>query len=253
MGIYNNFAYIYDALMQDVNYHKWVDYIELLFRHYRVRPRQIVDLACGTGNITIILKERGYDVIGIDRSEDMLFVAREKARSRGMDIPFIFQDMRYISLHHPVDAMTCICDGINYIPSEEELDLVFKGVYRYLKPGGIFVFDISSYYKLSSILGNNTFVRTNEDISYIWQNYFDKRSQLCEMELSFFVKEGEYYRRFDEIHWQRAYRTEEIVKHLEKNGFEDVGVYQPFTLKPPKKKAERIFFAAKKGENCSRS
>lgn len=246
MDIYNGFAYVYDALMQDVDYPKWVDYIELLFKRYGVKPRQIVDLACGTGNVTILLKERGYEVIGIDQSEDMLFVAREKARKRGMNIPFIFQDMRHISLHHAVDAMTCICDGINYISSEEELDLVFEGVYRYLNPNGIFVFDISSYYKLSSIIANNTFVRTEEDVAYIWENYFDRRSRVCEMELSFFVKEGEYYKRFDEIHYQRAYHAEEIVKHLEKNGFEDIGVYQPFTLKPPSKKAERIFFAARK-------
>ncbi|MFO7294392.1 MAG: class I SAM-dependent methyltransferase [Caldicoprobacter sp.] len=252
MGIYNGFAYIYDTLMQDVNYPKWVDYIELLFRHYGVKPRQIVDLACGTGNITILLRERGYDVIGIDQSEDMLFVAREKARNRGMNITFIFQDIRHISLHHPVDAMTCICDGINYISAEEELDLVFEGVYRYLNPGGIFVFDISSYYKLSSIVGNNVFVKTDEDISYIWQNYFDKQSRICEMELSFFVKEGEHYKRFDEVHYQRAYHAEEIVGHLENNGFEDIGVYQPFTLKPPKKKAERIFFAARKKGSCTK-
>lgn len=252
MGIYNGFAYIYDTLMQDVNYPKWVDYIELLFRHYGVKPRQIVDLACGTGNITILLRERGYDVIGIDQSEDMLFVAREKARNRGMNITFIFQDIRHISLHHPVDAMTCICDGINYISAEEELDLVFEGVYRYLNPGGIFVFDISSYYKLSSVVGNNVFVKTDEDISYIWQNYFDKQSRICEMELSFFVKEGEHYKRFDEVHYQRAYHAEEIVGHLENNGFEDIGVYQPFTLKPPKKKAERIFFAARKKGSCTK-
>ncbi|NLO83378.1 MAG: class I SAM-dependent methyltransferase [Clostridiales bacterium] len=246
MEIYNNFAYIYDALMEDVDYPGWVDYIERILKRYGVKPARIVDLACGTGNITILLKERGYHVIGVDQSEDMLSVAKEKAAKKGMDIPFIYQDMRFLELHGPVDAITCICDGINYILSFRDLNMVFRGVYRYLNPNGVFIFDISSYYKLSSILGNNIMVETDERISYIWLNYFDRRTSICEMSLSFFIKEGNYYRRFDEIHYQRAYRMEEIVQRLKKNGFKDIGVYQPFTFETPKKKAERIFFAARK-------
>jgi 2-polyprenyl-3-methyl-5-hydroxy-6-metoxy-1,4-benzoquinol methylase len=246
MRIYNQFAYVYDVLMKDVNYLKWVDYIERIFKHFAVKPRQVIDLACGTGNIAIPLKARGYDVMGIDQSEDMLCVAREKALKKGMNILFVCQDMRRVSLHHPVDAMTCMCDGINYILAEKELDLVFEGVHRYLNPGGIFIFDISSHYKLSSILGNNTFVETDQEISFIWRNCFDKRTNICEMELSFFVKEGEYYKRFDEFHYQRAYEIDEIVDGLIRNGFKSIEVYQPFTLKPPKKRCERIFFAAQK-------
>lgn len=105
--------------------------------------------------------------------------------------------------------------------------MVFQSVCRYLKPDGIFIFDISSYYKLSSILGNNTIVRTDEDISYIWLNYFDRRSNICEMYLSFFTKEGEYYRRFDETHYQRAYKAEEIIRRLKHNGFKNIEAYQP--------------------------
>jgi ubiquinone/menaquinone biosynthesis C-methylase UbiE len=232
--------------MEDVNYPGWVDYIERIFKKHGVKPVQIVDLACGTGNITLLLKERGYDVIGIDQSEDMLSVAKEKAVKNGMDIPFIYQDMRHLELHGPVDAITCICDGINYILSLRDLDMVFQSVCRYLKPDGIFIFDISSYYKLSSILGNNTIVRTDEDISYIWLNYFDRRSNICEMYLSFFTKEGEYYRRFDETHYQRAYKAEEIIRRLKHNGFKNIEAYQPFTFKPPKKSSQRIFFAARK-------
>jgi ubiquinone/menaquinone biosynthesis C-methylase UbiE len=246
MGIYNNFAYVYDTLMGDTNYPRWVDYIERIFKHYGVKPRQIVDLACGTGNITIPLKTREYDIIGIDQSEDMLFVAREKARKLGLAIPFIYQDMRNIALHHPVDAITCMCDGVNYILSGGELDLVFEGVYNYLNHKGVFIFDISSHYKLSSILSNNTIGETGQDISFIWQNNFDKQVDICEMKLSFFVKEGEYYKRFDEIHYQRAYKVEEIIRRLQKSGFQKINAYHPFTFKPPKKPAHRIFFAAQK-------
>ncbi len=246
MEIYNHFAYIYDVLMDDVDYSGWVDYIERILKIYGVKPARIVDLACGTGNITIMLKARGYDVIGIDQSEDMLSVAKEKAEKSFMDIPFICQDMRFLELHGPVDAITCICDGINYILSLRDLDMLFQSVRRYLNPNGIFIFDISSYYKLSSILGDNIMVETDEEISYIWINNFDRRTGICEMNLSFFVKDGEHYRRFDETHYQRAYKVDEIVHRLKHNGFKSIEVYQPFMLKPPKKRAERIFFAARK-------
>lgn len=246
MGIYTNFAYVYDRLMAGMDYPEWVKYIEAIFQRYDTSPKAVVDLACGTGGITIPMARKGYEVIGIDRSEDMLYVAREKSRKLGLQIPFVCQDIRQLTLHRPVDAVTCMCDGFNYILSEEELSKAFQNIFDYLKPGGLFIFDISSYFKLSSILGNHTMADTGRDISFIWQNSFDKTEAICQMELTFFVRKGELYQRFDEVHYQKAYQRERILELLVQCGYDRVESYHPFTFEPPKKRAQRIFFAARK-------
>ncbi len=244
--MYENFAYVYDRMMEDVDYVEWADYIEKLFCHYNVKPRDIADLACGTGNMTILMAERGYNVIGIDQSHDMLSVAQEKARKKGLSIPFVCQDMRDIELHRCVDAVTIMCDGINYIVEDDDLDLVFSGIFAMLKPGGLLLFDISTYYKLSSILGNNIMVDDDPDISLIWQNYFDEENSICTMDLTFFVREGSHYRRFDETHVQKAYKSQEIIKMLRQKGFENVNCYKHSTFETPNNRDQRILFGAQK-------
>lgn len=245
--MYGEFAYIYDKMMmEDVDYIRWADYIEDIFCHYDIMPKNIADLACGTGNMTIILFQRGYNVIGIDRSEDMLSVAQEKAREQGLKIPFICQDLRQVSLHKKVDAVLIVCDGINYILDDSDLDKVFSGIYSILKPNGVLLFDISSHYKLSSILGNSTMIDNDPDISLIWQNDFDDQLDICTMELTFFVREGSLYRRFDEIHVQKAHRICDIAERLEQNKFIDINCYEHMGFNRPKDDSERILFASRK-------
>ena len=246
--MYENFAYIYDKMMGDVNYMKWTDYVEKLFSHYDITPNDIADLACGTGNITTILAERGYNMIGIDCSQDMLLVAQEKARKKGLRIPFVCQDMREIALHKSIDAVLIMCDGINYIVDDEDLDRVFSRVYNILKPGGVLLFDISSYYKLSSILGNNIMIDDDQDISLMWQNSFDEQDKICTMELTFFVREGSLYRRFDETHIQKAHHAKDIIEKLKQNRFEKINGYHHLTFDAPKKWSQRILFGAQKVE-----
>ena len=243
-GMYQGFAGIYDALMKNVDYAKWADQIEALFRKYGKRPKTVVDLACGTGGITNILASRGYAVTGVDRSWDMLRIAKEKAGKNGLRIPYVCQDMTGLELHRPVDAMVCTCDGFNYILDRTDLKRTLQRITRYLNPGGILIFDISSYYKLSSILGNHTMADTDEDISLIWLNQFDKDTQILEMHLTFFIREGSLYRRLEETHLQRAYREEEITALLEECGFCGTEVFSPFLLSPPGKRSQRIVFAA---------
>ncbi|HZJ58574.1 MAG TPA: class I SAM-dependent methyltransferase [Clostridia bacterium] len=244
--MYGDFAYIYDKMMYDVDYIKWADYIEDLFRHYGIRPVDIADLACGTGNITAILAERGYSVMGIDSSEDMLAVAHEKAYGKGLRIPFICQDLRRISLHQRVDAALIICDGINYILEDSDLDEVFSGIYSILKPHGVLLFDISSRYKLSSILGNNIMVDDDPDISLIWQNDYDEEEGICTMDLTFFVRKGSLYRRFDETHIQKAHRACDIVGKLKQNNFVDIKCYGHMGFTEPDKDSQRLMFASRK-------
>lgn len=243
---YGGFAYIYDQLMRNFNYGKWKNYIEEIFRLYQVFPRNIVDLACGTGTMSVLLAQHGYEVIGIDSSEDMLFVAKEKARRKGLQIPFICQDMRELELHHPVDAILVMCDGFNYITDKSGLDRALSRIYNALRSGGLLIFDISSYYKLASILGNHLMADNSQDISLIWQNHFDSQDSICRMELTFFVNDNGMYRRFDEIHYQKAYRVQEIIEALDKNEYIDIRCFHPFTFKPPKKRGHRIVFAAMK-------
>ena len=244
--MYEDFAYVYDKMMGDVDYIKWADFIEKLFLHYDIRPNDIVDLACGTGNLTTIMADRGYNVIGIDRSQDMLLVAHEKARSRGLKIPYICQDMRDIELHREVDAVLIMCDGINYILDDRDLDKIFSNIYNILRPNGLLLFDISSYYKLSSILDDNIIVDDDGDIFLIWQNSFDKQDNICTMELTFFIKEDSFYRRFDEIHVQKAHQVQDIIEQLEKRNFANINCYQHLTFDVPKEQSQRIVFAAQK-------
>lgn len=245
-AMYEDFAFVYDRMMGDVDYLAWANYIENLFSNYNIKPRDIVDLACGTGNITTLMAERGYRMMGIDNSQDMLLVAQEKARKKGLKIPFVCQDMREVELLKEVDAVLINCDGINYITDEADLDTVFSGIYRILKPGGVFLFDISSYYKLSSILGNNIMVDDDQDISLIWQNSFDDQENICIMDLSFFIREGSVYRRFDETHIQKAHKEQDIIEKLKQNGFENINCFHHLTFDSPKELDERILFGAQR-------
>ncbi|HZJ82557.1 MAG TPA: class I SAM-dependent methyltransferase [Clostridia bacterium] len=244
--MYESFAYIYDEMMLEVNYQAWVAYIENIFCQYAIDPKVLADLACGTGNITIPMAERGYNIIGVDRSEDMLLVAQEKARKQGLKIPFVCQDIRDIDLHKSVDAVLVMCDGINYILEDRDLDRVFSGIYNILKPGGILIFDISSYYKLSTVLGNNTIADNDQDISLIWQNHYDHKKDICTMDLTFFVEENSLYRRFDEVHIQKAYGDQYIIEKLKYNKYCNINSYDDLSFNAIKCNSQRIFFVAQR-------
>lgn len=232
--------------MEDYGYERWVEYIASVFKRLGVHPTSMVDIACGTGNMTIPLVKSGYEMIGIDSSEDMLYVAKEKAFSMGLSIPFIHQDIRNLSLHRPVDAIICMCDGFNYILSDQDLLSVFSKIYALLNDKGILLFDISSYYKLRNILGNNLMADASEDISLIWFNTFDDKDDICRMDLTFFVKKESAYKRFDETHYQRAYRLNDIKNFLLEVGFTKIEVFSPFTFESPKVKDNRWVFIAQK-------
>ncbi len=241
--MYQDFAYLYDEFMKNVDYHEWTSKVEDIFRKYGKQPKTIADLACGTGAVTNLLSARGYQVIGVDISEDMLYVAREKARKSGLHVPYICQDISELSLHHPVDAILCMCDGFNYILEKEKLKRSLERIRQHLNSGGILIFDISSQYKLSSILGNNTMADTDEDISLIWLNHFDKETQLLEMNLTIFEKQEDCYDRIEETQIQRAWKTEQILEMLKECGFSNITTYSSKGLTPPGKRSHRIYFS----------
>lgn len=246
MEAYSGFAEVYDFLMKDIDYEGWIKYIEEAFYRESVKPKTILELACGTGNITNRLGKKGYDIVGVDLSNEMLMFAKDKAYDLGLDIKYLKQDMRELEVNKEFDSVICLCDGFNYILDEGELLNIFKKVCSILSNKGLFIFDISSYYKLAEILGNNVYGENFDDVSYLWHNYFDKESSICELDLTIFKRENELFRRHREYHLQRGYRKEELQALLKGAGFESIRVYKSFSFEPFREKDERICFICKK-------
>lgn len=248
MNQYNDFAFIYDELMNDVDYDNWVDYIEQIIKRKNVKVKNILELACGTGNLTIPLTIKNYDIAGIDISAEMLNVAREKSYQKNVELVLLQQDIAELDFDvENLDCVLCACDGFNYLTYDDEIENCFFKVYELLRKDGLFIFDISSFYKLSNVLGNNIFGENRENIAYMWQNYFDEEENLVDMELAFFVKdENGKFDRFTETHQQRAYTEKEMKRFLKKAGFVDIEVFSDFTFESPKENSERLFFVCKK-------
>ncbi len=245
---YQAFAAYYDRLMADVDYALWVDYLKDLLRENGVLPGEpVLDCACGTGELTLRLHQAGYRMTGSDISVPMLEIAQQKARKAGAKIVFVQQELQSIRVHKQASAITCACDGVNYLLSNEEVFSFFCAANRALKDGGMLLFDISSAYKLEHVLGGQTFGEDEPACTYLWQNCFDPQSRLLEMRLAFFTPDGKgMYQRFDERHVQRAHTQQELTMALEQAGFVVKGVYRAFTGNKPEENSERIQFVAQK-------
>ena len=246
---YGMFAHVYDRFMDDVDYGMWARYLLLIAGNTRrelgLAPiREAFECGCGTGSLSIELKKAGISMTCSDISDEMLAVAAEKARRAGKQIPFVRMDMRSLELHRPTECIIACCDCVNYLAGSGEAPAFFKRAYQNLKPGGLLLFDVSSEYKLSSVLGMNGLTDSREDMAYFWQNNYDPKSRLIEMDLEFFVRskaDDKLYERFHEKHVQRAFGENELVSMLEKAGFA-ARVFGAFTQKPPAPEAERLQF-----------
>jgi SAM-dependent methyltransferase len=245
--MYTKFAQVYDQLTQDIPYVKWADYLQSAFLKFNANPNLILELGCGTGSMAVELAKRGYDMIALDLSADMLSVAYEKAHRAKTNILFLNQDMREFELYGTVDAVICLLDSLNYMTSFNDIEKVFRLVNNYLNPGGMFIFDLNSPYKLSSILGNETFCEVGEDVSWIWKNTYDSKRKCATFDLTFFIRrEDGLYERYDEIHKERAFSTEEIVKALDQADLTLLGEFAELGFKAPCQEEERIFYIAQK-------
>lgn len=244
--MYSDFAEVYDRL-QDADYNKFIEYYEQIFKKFGIKPELVLDLACGTGSITVEMAKRGYDMIGLDLSCEMLNIARNKAANEGQDILFLNQDMCEMELFGTVDAIVCALDGVNYLTDYDDLRQLFRLVENYLNPDGLFVFDINSKSKLKNILGGNTFVNDEQGIFYVWQSEYDEESHICDFGLTFFVEdEAGMYTRFDEFQQERAYTIEEISVAAEEAGLKVQGFYKPFEFATADDSDERIFCVVSK-------
>lgn len=258
MEAYQDFAYVYDEFMDATPYEEWAERIQYLIEKYGVsRPERdardvldsernlVVDLGCGTGTLTSLLYQKGYDMIGVDNSESMLGIAMEKRAESGEEILYLLQDMRELELYSTVGTVVSVCDCVNYILEEEELIEVFSLVNNYLYPGGIFIFDFNTDYKYHEVIGDTTIAENREDCSFIWENYYDEEEGLNQYDVTIFVKEEEgLFRRFTETHIQRGYSKEEMEHFLKAAGLKLIQMMDADTEGEVTAVSERILVVA---------
>ena len=280
MEAYTGFARVYDMFMDNVPYEEWSRYLIGLLKEYGVTEGIVLELGCGTGKMTRLLSRAGYDMIGIDNSEEMLQMAREaegesedclaaeeskseaclaaaeESKSEACSfvkpepesILYLLQDMREFELYGTVKAAVSICDCVNYILEEEELLQVFRLVNNYLDPGGIFIFDLNTLYKYREVLGDNVICENREEGSFIWENFYDEEENINQYDLTLFIREKEtsqLYRKYEETHFQRGYELKQVEILLEQAGLEVLAVFDGFTREPVRADSQRVTIAAR--------
>lgn len=243
METYTVFSKLYDILMDDVPYEKWVENIESIWDNYKLNPELVLDLCCGSGNITAILDQKGYDMIGVDLSVDMLMQARNKLP----ETLLLNQDMTSFELYGLVDSILCLCDSMNYLLEEEDLLKTFKCCSKYLVDDGLLIFDMNTKYKFQHQLGSNTFAEQFEDFSYIWENCFDESKNIHEYHTTFFIKTaGNKYEKFEEFHYEKFYNINVVQDLIQKSGLKLEGVFDESLYQKPNNESQRIYFVCRK-------
>ncbi len=256
MEAYTSFAAVYDTFMDNVPYEEWGEYIHGMLCKYGVEDGIVLDLGCGTGTMTEILAGYGYDMIGVDNSEDMLELAMEKRIESGHDILYLLQDMREFELYGTVRAVVSVCDSVNYVTEPGELEEVFRLVNNYLDPRGVFLFDFNTDYKYREIMGDCTIAEDRGECSFIWDNYYYENEQINEYDLTLFIQEKnpdetqsdqmpQLYRKYKETHYQRGYTLKEIQVLLEKAGLVFEAAYDVDSKEEPSDTSERICVIAR--------
>lgn len=246
MESYSFLAGAYDELTEDVRYERWADYLEKLFRSAQCPVHTVLDLACGTGSLTCLLAERGYEMIGVDRSPEMLAEAAEKAQTvQGIPPMFLAQSMEQLDLYGTIDVCVCCLDSVNYVTNPQKLKRAFERVHLFLMPGGLFVFDINTPEKLMGLDGQ-VFLDETDDVFCVWRAEYSKRRRICTYGMDIFERDGQNWRRGEELHEEFAYTPEELTLFLQEAGFSHIRQYGNLKLRPPKQGEERIFFVARK-------
>lgn len=241
MEAYTGFAEVYDLFQDNVPYEEWCEYLAGLLEEYGVTAGLVLDLGCGTGSLTERLAGRGYDMIGVDNSGEMLEIAMEKRVRSGRNILYLLQDMREFELYGTVRAVVSICDSMNYMMEYRDLVQVFRLVNNYLDPRGVFIFDLNTEYKYRELLADNTFAEAREESSFIWDNFYDESSGINEYDLTLFIREGQLYRKYEETHFQKAYSLDEVKRAALEAGMEFVAAYDACTRNPVREDSERIY------------
>jgi SAM-dependent methyltransferase len=244
MSGYRIFSQFYDNLTFNVDYKKRADYIQSALSLCGHEMGLTLDLACGTGSLTVELKRRGVDIFGIDGSYDMLSIAMDKAYDEELEMLFLCQQMENLDLYGTIDTCICTLDSLNHITDQAKLQRVFDKVALFMNPDGTFLFDVNTVYKHQNILCNNTFVYDTEDVYCVWQNSL-KENNIVNIDLDLFEREGEVFRRHSEHFKERAYEIDDLKEMLARSGFEIVGVYNDMTTDTLSADADRAVFVAR--------
>lgn len=246
MDAYENLAVSYDRLTNDVDYPAVLSYVHTLLAREAVQPRRVADLACGTGSMTVLLAKQGYDVVGVDLSEDMLTVAWQKAAGLENSPRFIHQALQELTLPRAVDLAFCGLDSLDYITNPADCRKAIQRVYKMLNPGGIFIFDVNTPEKLRAMDGQ-IFLDEDEDVFCVWRGEFDEKTNICAYGMDLFQRSGQTWRRSFEEHREYAYSREILTDYLREAGFDSIEVFGDRTLLPPEEGEQRIYFKARKG------
>ncbi len=246
MSGYNDFALVYDSLMQDADYKKRAEYLKELFLRYDRLPTLMLDFACGTGGFSLEFAKQGIEVIGADISESMLSIAREKADAENLTVMFLNQSGTELDLYGTVDGAICCLDSINHITSKNELKKCLKNIALFLEKDRLFIFDVNTPYKHKNVLGNNTFVIEEDNVFCTWQNYLCKDKKTVDIYLDFFVNQNGSYKRFSDNFSERAYTHLELMDILKKAGFKVLDVLGDLSFNAPKSNSERNIYIAKR-------
>ena len=262
MDTYSEFSKWYDEFMEDVPYDDWFEFVKKTLYDNQITNGIVCELGAGTGNFTMRLAEIGFDMIGIDNSNEMLNVALNKKDrhepsannpfDKVSDILYLCQDMREFELYGTVAAIVSICDSINYLLEDEEVITTFKLVNNYLDPSGLFIFDFNTIHKYRDVIGDSTIAESGEDASFIWSNYYDEESNINEYEVNFFVpvstdqgNSENLYKKFEEYHYQRGFTLDEMKEFLKEAGLIFIDAFDSESFGEVKEDSERIFVVAK--------
>jgi len=238
MAMYGGFAAVYDMFVCPP-YDEWAVYVREIWRRFGKEPALVLDLACGTGNMSSRFAAMGYETIGVDCAAEMLAAAARK----NPEILYVCQDMRELDLYGTADAACCLCDGMNYLESAEELMQVLCRLRNFLNPGGVFVFDMNTEYYFAEVLGSNVFAESNDEAAYIWENEYDPDTRVNEYAVTFFAKEANgLFRRFEELHCETAFAEAEVRNAAAAAGFEVCAVYDDMQFVPSHEASERVYY-----------
>lgn len=246
MSSYSDFAYVYDELMCDADYEKRAEYVLSLFKKYGKTPSLLLDLACGTGNFSNLFAKKGIEVIGVDMSEDMLSVAREKMYNEGVNVLYLCQKAEELDLFGTIDGAVCLMDSLNHITDEADLEKAISRVSLFMEKDGLFIFDVNTRYKHKTTLGNNIFIKESDEVFCVWQNEYIDNESLVNIRLDIFTEQDGLYERFCEEFCERAYDFEFLKELLLKYDFEVLKIFDDLSENEIKSDTERAFFVCKK-------
>ena len=247
MDAYKNLAASYDRLTNDVDYEATVEFYNEILKREGVKPRTAVDLACGTGSVTVLLAKQGIRTVGVDMSEDMLTAAWEKVMDMDEPPTFVCQKLQELHLPRAVDLAVCALDSLDYITDPKDCAEAIRRAYKAINPGGIFIFDVNTPEKLQAMDGQ-VFLDEDDDVYCVWRGEFDRKSNICSYGMDLFQRQGNVWHRSFEEHREYAYSQEQLTKFLKDAGFTHIEVYADREFCAPREGEQRIYFKARKGK-----